>query len=240
MSDFTLVVIFLIVAFLSLMVVSYVNSQQTRKRLINSKFDQLKRLASEIVELGSNIETLLESPVILKHINDEVIDIINKMRQLNPSSPFIDIGMENALHRKEELSDPSYKVATFRLMESDAAVARAQYGLNEAARIIRKRQAASFIEVAEMDMYIQELSWANLMIPVITLVGQGHKAVNRGDILRAHAFYKKALETATQGGYKDERQNQYISEIGEILNNKRKSLSIELMPETTYNPDKTD
>ena len=236
MSELTIVIIFLGVAFLSLFVVSYVNTQQTRRKLINSRFNQLKRHASDLVELGFTIEPLLESPSILKIINEEVIDIINKMRQLSPTSPFIDIGMENALHRSEELQDPGYRIETFRMMESDAGIARAHHALTEAAKIVRHRQASGFLEVAEMDMYVQELTWSYLMVSVITLIGQGHRAVNRGDILRAHAYYKKALEKATQPGYKDERQNQYISEIGEILSNKRKVLSLELMPETLHNP----
>ena len=237
MSNLNIVILLLGLAFASLFLVSYINGQQTRKRLINNKFNQLKRRASELVELGATIEPLLESPRILAIMNNEVIDIIEKMRQLVPSSPFIEIGLENAGERAEELASPDYKITTYRMMESDAAIARAQHGLNEAAIAIRKNQAAGQIEVSEMDMYIRELAWANLMVSVITMIGHGHKAAKRGDILRAHAFYKKALEKATQPGLQDERQNQYISEIGEILNNKRKSLSVELMPETNFNPD---
>ncbi len=236
MSDLTIVLISLVVACLSLVIVSYINGVQTRRRLINGKFNELKRRASELVELGAYIEPLIESPKVLIILNEEVIAIIELMRQLIPDSPFIEIGTENAQFRADELTNTSYRVETYRLMESDAAIARAQAQLNDAAIIIRQRQAKGLLEVAEMDLLIGELSWAHLMVSVVTMIGQGHKAVNRGDVLRAHAFYKKALESATLPGYKDERQNQFITEIGELMSNKRRYLSAEIMPETTFNP----
>ena len=237
MSDSQLLFIFIALAFASLVIVSYVNGQQTRKRLVNNKFNQLKLLASDYVETGLLIEPLLESTNILKVVNNEVIQVIHKMQQLNPDSPFIAIGLENAESRRDELENPGYVTNLNRLMDSDASVARAQNALTEAAKIVRQQQVSGQIELAEMDMYIRDLSWAYMMVSVITLIGQGHKATNRADILRAHAFYKKALEKATQSGHKDERQDQLISEIGEILGNRRKSLSVELMPETHLNPD---
>ena len=236
MSDLTIVLISLVMAFSSLVVVSYINSLQTRRRLIQGKFNQLKRRASELVELGAHIEPLLESHKLLIILNEEVIDIIEKMRQLTPESPFIEIGLENAQYRAEELQDENYRIDTYRLAESDAAVARAQAQLNEAAVVLRQRQAKGQMEVAQMDLHIGELTWAHLMVSVITLIGQGHKAVNRGDVLRAHAFYKRALEYATLPGFKDERQNQLITEIGELMSNKRRALSVELMPEVNFNP----
>ena len=239
MSDSELLIIFLALAFASLFIVSYVNRQQTRKRLVNSKFNQLKRLASDYVETGLIIESLLESPNILKVVNNEVIQIIHKMQQLNPDSPFIAIGLENAEFRRDELENPEYTMPINRAMDSDASVARAQSALTEAAKIVRNQQTHGQIELGEMEMYIRDLSWAYMMVSVITLIGQGHKATNRADILRAHAFYKKALEKATQSGHKEERQDQLISEIGEILSNRRKALSIELMPETHLNPGQT-
>ena len=237
MSNLSLMILCLSAAFASLFIVSAINRQQTRRKLINNRFNYLKRKASELVELSAEVEPLLESIAPLRHVNDEIIDIVSTMGRLNPNSPFIEIGLENARHRGDELDAPSYQINTFRLMESDARIAKAQYSLNEVAKILRSRQAKGQMEVVEMDVMIQELAWAHLMVTVITHVGQGHKAVNAGDILRGHAYYKKALESVTQPGYKDDRQNQYILEIGEIMNGKRASLSYELMPENTYNPD---
>lgn len=222
----------LALAAISLFAVSVINQQQVKRRVISQKLGQLKRRASEIEELAAKLESLVETPNIPKAINDEVVDIIATMQRLAPQNPYFDITMETALARSEELSDGMNKAPTYRMMESDAAIARAQYSLTEAAQIIRKRQAAGAMEVAEMESYIRDLAWANFMVKVVSHVGQGHKAASRGDIIRAHAFYRKALEVATEGNYQDERQNQLITELDEILNNKRKALSPSIMPET--------
>ena len=220
----------------SLFVVSAINRRQTRYKLKEAVFNKLKRRASEVVELEIMVEPLLEGTSILKILNEEVIHIIDKMRQIFPENHFIDIGQTNAEQRKEVLNDPDYDHFTNRFLDGAAAIARAQHALNETATIIRKQQAEGFIELGQMELYIRELSWAHLMVSVITYVTQGHKMININDAVRAHAFYKKALEHATQSGHSDQRQNRYISEIGELMNRKRMALSEDLMPENEFNP----
>lgn len=209
-----------------------------RMRLINQKLHQMKRRVTELEELSASLETLTENAKIPALVNEEAMDVIQSMLNISPTNAYHQMAMETAQQRAEDLNSPNYHAAIFRMMESDAAIARSQYALSEAARVIRKRQAADFIQVAEMDSLLRDLSWANFMIKISSNVGQGHKAINRGDILRAHAYYRKALEVATEGGHKDDRQTQIISELGEILNGKRRALSPRLMPETLYNPEK--
>ncbi|MFT5085064.1 MAG: hypothetical protein ACI9Y1_003121 [Lentisphaeria bacterium] len=221
----------------SLFIVSAINRQQLRSRVIEQKLIQMKRRVSELDELSATLEPLVETSKIPIIVNDEVTDLLKSMIKLAPENRYFQISLENTQTRHEDLSNPTLKKGIFRLMESDATIARAQYALAEAARVVRKRQANGVMELAEMESYIRDLAWANFMVKVTSHVGQGHKAIGRGDILRAHAFYRKAMEVATEGGHKDERQNQLISEIGEILKNHRKSLSASIMPETLYNPD---
>lgn len=236
MSSLSTVVLLLALTSISLFLVSMINRRQMRARLINQKLNQMKRRVADLEELSATLEPLVETNRISKVVNDEAIDVINGMMRMSPGNAYFQMSLETAQQRDNELSDPHAKAPTFRLMESDAAIARSQYSLSEAARIVRKRQASEHIQVAEMDNMLRELSWANFMIKIASNIGQGHKAINRGDILRAFAYYRKALEVATEGGHKDERQTQIISEIGEILNNKRKALSPSLMPETQFNP----
>ena len=236
MSNITTVILLLTLTLISLFVVSLINQQQTRKKIIHQRVNRIKRRVSELEELSANIEPLVENLRIPMIVNDEAIDLIKNMIKLSPTNPYFPINLESAEQRAEELRNTS-KHDVFRLMESDAAIARSQYALTETAGIIRKRQAAGLLEVAEMESYIHDLTWSNFMIKVSSNVGQGHKAVNRGDVLKAFAFYRKALEVATEGGFKDDRQGQIISELGDILHNKRKALSPRLMPETLYNPD---
>lgn len=237
MSSVTTIVLFLIVAGIALFAVSAINQQQTRTRLVNSKLQSMKRRVSETEELVAALQPLVENPNVPKVVNAEATDLARTMLSIAPTNNYYQMTLDTLLQREQELADPAMRVPLYRLMESDAAIARSQYALSEAARIVRRRQAADHLQVAEMETLLRDLSWANFMVKITSNIGQGHKAVNRGDVLRAFAFYRKALEVATEGGHKDERQNQIISEIGEILNNKRRALSVTLMPETTHNPE---
>ncbi len=236
MSDFAIVFTLLSLAFVSLFIVSVINRQQMRSRLINQKLNQMKRRAIDIEELAATLEPLVDNKRISLIVYEEAVDVYKNITRLAPNNNFYAMQLEHARQRANELSDATRSVEIYRLMESDAAIARAQYALTESAKILRRRQAAGFLEIAEMESYIRDLAWTNFMVKITSNVGQGHKAINRGDTLRAFAFYRKALEIATEGGHKDERQNRIISELGEILNGKRKSLSPALMPETIYNP----
>ncbi len=238
MSSYSSIVILLVLTSASLFIVSMINRRQMRTRLLNQKLNQMKRRATELEELSVNVETLTENAKIPALINEEAIDMLRSMLNIAPTNAYYIMAMETAQQRAEDLSTPGFQPTIFRLMESDSTIARSQYALSESARVIRKRQAADLLQVAEMDALLRDLSWANFMIKISSNVGQGHKAINRGDILRAHAYYRKALEVATEGGHKDDRQSQIISELGEILNGKRRALSPRLMPETLYNPEK--
>lgn len=236
MSNIAIVTLLLGFILLSLFLVSFINRQQMRARIINQKLGQMKRRAIELEELSASLETLVESARIPLILNEEAIEVLKSMVRLAPANHFFAMQLDGAQTRNDELADPAKRHTTYRLMESDAAIARAQYTLTEAAKVIRRRQHAGFLELAEMESYIRDLAWANFMIKITSNVAQGHKAVNRGDVLRAFAFYRKALEIAVEGGHKDERQNQIISELGDIINGKRKALSPMLMPETHFNP----
>ncbi len=80
----------------SLFVVSLVNRQQMRKRLITEKIWQLRRRLTELEEIAAVIEPLVESPMIPKAINDEVIDLINTITKLDPSITYLQSNLRTA------------------------------------------------------------------------------------------------------------------------------------------------
>lgn len=237
MSNVSLIILCLVLVGIALLIVSFINAQQMRKRLINQKLAQLKRKVIEMDELTAATETLTGSTSIAKVMLEETIDMLRGMQQLSPDSQAVELQIETAMQRMNEVSTTDYRCVINRLMESDAAIARAQYLLGEAGRILRKRQNQNKIELALMTAHIEELAWAHLMVGVITLIGQGHKAVRRGDILRAHAFYKKAQEATKGSTLADNRRHTLIKQIADLMSNNRKSISTDLMPETQYNPE---
>jgi hypothetical protein len=87
-----------------------------------------------------------------------------------------------------------------------------------------------------MNAFITELAWSHIVIKVFTYIGQGHRAMSKNDILSAHAFYKKAQQILSKSTHTNPDRHTMIKEISEMLANKRKSLSENLMPETHMNP----
>ncbi len=236
MSSISTVLFLLIITSVCLFAVNLINQRQTRARIVNQKLTQMKRKVTDLEELSATLEPLVESNRIPIIINEEAISLLQSMLKLSPKNQTCQVALEGAEHRDNELNDPGRSVTIFRLMESDAAMAKAHYSLSEAARIIRKRQAQDHIQAAEAQQLLTDLIWSDFMVKISSHIGQGHKAVTRGETLRASAFYRKALEVASEETHKDERQKEIINEIEEILDNKRTALSPRLMPETLYNP----
>lgn len=237
MGNIKIIVLFLGLVMCALLVVSAINSRQTRRKLINQRLYLLKRKVADLEELAVNLESLLGNTNVSKLIMDEVVDTLQGMLQLSPGSQTLELSLNTALEHSEEIASASYHCGLARMQESDAQIAKAHFHLNEAGMIIRKRQQKGQIELAEMNAHIEALAWAHLMVTVITLVGQGHRSIRNGDVLRGYAFYQKAQEAALNTSLSDDRRQQFIRELGEITSNKRKSISLELMPESHLNPE---
>lgn len=239
MSNLNIIIICSVLACIALFIVSFINAQQTRKRLISQRLLQLKRKVAELEELAVALEPLTGSIALEKVILEDTADMLKGMLQLSPESQSVEFSLESALQKITEISGSGYTTELNRIMESDAGVARAQYLLGEAGRIVKKRQVAGQLELSVMTSYIEELAWAHMMVAVVTLTGQGHRSVRSGDVMRGYAFYKKAQQVAIEGNVTDDRRHLLIKELGEMMSNKRKSLSTLLMPETSLNPSET-
>jgi hypothetical protein len=235
MSTLTIISISLLIVFAALFSVSMANSRETRRKLVQQRLSQLKRKITEMEETAISVGVLTGSVKLEKILVEDIVDTLKGMLQLEPNSASTSLSLENAQQRLLELTNhESINREPHRILESDAQIARAQFQLSEAGRTVRKRQSAGLLEASEMHHYIQELAWANLMVQVITLISQGQKIAQRGDVLRAHAFFKKGFEYASAAQIPDERRHQLVTETAELMNNKRKALSKELMPE--YEP----
>jgi len=236
MASIDTIAIFLLLTFCSLVAVSYVNRQQLRSRLVAQKIAQLKRRILELEELGALVEPLVENMGIVKIVCEEVIELIQKTQALDSHSHYLEVNLANARERINVLDSQVRQQPLWRIQNSDAAIARAQFSLNETGRIIRRQESAGLMEEAEMEAYIGELAWSNAMVTIMSLIAQGHQALNHGDILKAYAYYKKAQQVLIQTNHGDERRQRLIKEVGEMMNNRRKFISIDLMPEAEFNP----
>lgn len=236
MSILSVVIICGILMIASLLVVSFVNRQHTRKRVVTHKIWELRRRINELEEVGAAIEPLVESPIIPKAINDEIIDLINTVTTLDPSIVYLESNLRTAQALSAAYMEQTAPSVLYRVQPSDAAIARAQHYLQEAGRIIRNQQIAGRLDITEMDQFIRELGWAHLMVEVLSHIGQGHKALGRSDVLSAYGYYRNAINKLMTSTVTDERKHRLIREVSEILQNKRKAISLDLMPESNFNP----
>jgi hypothetical protein len=232
MSIVSVLVICSILMIASLLVVSFVNRQHTRKRVVTHKIWELRRRINELEEVGAAIEPLVESPIIPKAINDEIIDLINTVTSLDPTILYLESNLRTAQALSAAYMEQTAPSVLYRVQPSDAAIARAQHYLQEAGRIIRNQQIAGRIDITEMDQFIRELGWAHLMVEVLSHIGQGHKAL----VLSAYGYYRNAINKLMTSTVTDERKHRLIREVSEILQNKRKAVSLDLMPESNFNP----
>lgn len=232
----TSLIIFCAIAILSLLVVSIANQREERLRSRRIRLRKLKMRVDELETLLIHLTHLLENPDILIQINDEIVDMYQAMIDLDPNLPYLEAGLNTAQQRGSHLAG-NLPLKPKRLLESDVKIALAQKHLTEAAKVIRHRQAHAKISMEEMQLFVRELSYQHLMVDAISMIGQGHKALNKSNPLSAHAYYKKARQLLIQSTHSDSRRHQMIKELADILEGRRASISETLMPETYLNPD---
>ena len=236
MSSITGVILFLVLIVFSLVVVSFANRVQTRNRLARQKVQQMRRRIDELDEICTAVEPLLENTFIPKLINDEILDLIQSIKQLDANASYIDLKLEQAQALAQTLDAGQRSQPFHRAQSSDAAIAKHKHYLNDAARVVRRHQSLGRLQNTEMDAYIRELAWAHLMVDVISHVVQGHKAVSRDDPVVAYGYYRRAQNLLMGTQLTDERRHKFIRELADILAGKRLALGTDLMPEVEFNP----
>ncbi len=237
MSASTLVVLLLLIALAALLVVGYAEHQHARAMALQRQLQQLRRRIFDLEEILLAVEPVVESLAIPLLVNEEQLDVIYAALQLDPDSETLIAHRERNEQRAQELEEFDRPRSVNRLLDSDSSIAYAQYNINEAMRVLRSQHAKGNLEIAELDLFLNELTWAQVMVHVISMVAQGHKAITRGNRLSALAYYRKAQQKLIDTMHSDERRLTMISQLTELLSGTRAALSVDLMPETTYNPD---
>ncbi len=225
------------VTVLSLLAVNFVNRQQTRRRLITQRAAQLRRYIAELEEMAATIEPLLESTQVPKVINDEIVHALEQIIALEPSNGYMEPTLKAAKDLSEDLALEKRSCQLYRALSSDAQMARCKLQLDEAARLVRKIQLQGRLDALEAEAFIRELSWARLMCETITFINQGHVCLKQADVLKAYGFYKRAQQALIATAHPDDRRHRFIREVSDILANRRRALSVDLMPEIENNPD---
>jgi len=219
----------------ALILVSLINRIQEQRRLKRLQQRRLRLQVSNLEEVIAALERVLPNRLIIKQINDEVLDLLNAILALeNGNREHLETSLRNVEARGEELTSGRDRPVTSYVKESDLQIAQTHHHINEAGKVLRYRYSQGRLPEEELDIYLTELAWAHLMVSVTSYISQGHKATARKDIFSAHAFYQKAQHQLMESIHPDPRRMRMIKEMGEILAGNREFLSTELMPEEKY------
>ena len=237
MNAFISLIFFTIIAAISMAIVAYMNYKVAKdhKRREQSRF--LKIRLEELEDMVIVIDSICENRAICRLVNDEIIDLYHKMIELDPKAAYLKAGLNIAQTRAQELSNESPDRVISHLCHSDSQMARMKHYCQQVTKLISQQQGKGNISMTELQAFTQELQWVILRVDVISYIAHGHKAYIKNDTLTANAFYKKAQTALMRSNHKDERRTRMIKQVADILFGRRRSLDIDLMPETEFNPD---
>ncbi len=236
MADISSILLFSVLAVLALGLIRLSNGQHYKSQLISHKISQLKQRVEELEELLHAVEPLTESLAIPQLINSEIIELLNAVHKLDKDDPSVANHLNDAHARQEELSNATRARELYRIMKSDAHIARAQCLISETGRRIQTYHQLNKIDHATRKVLLAELRWAHVMVSTLSLVAQGHKSIARGDRNRAIAYYRTAHHKLITSAVDDERRPRLGKELEDIITGNRRIISPDLMPETDYNP----
>lgn len=216
---------------IALIAVSLINQAQERHRIRRAKQRRLRNQIANLEEVMTSLEQTVPNRVIAKHVNDEILDMLQAVLALeHGNNELLETSLRNVEARGEELTDARTRAQTSFLKDSDVQIAQSQLYINEAGRVLRHRFNQGRLPPEELEIYVAELTWAHLMVSVISLIGQGHKATARGDVFSSHAFYQKAQHLLMESSHPEPKRMRMIKEMGELLAGNRQTLSPDLMP----------
>lgn len=228
----SLFIVLIIMAFVALIVVSFINRTQEKENFRRLQQRKYKIQAEALADVVTCLEQTLPSLVIPKLINDEVVGRWQQVLALETGSrTHLEASIRHTQLRSEEfLAGNRYVMPSYQ-KDSDAQIAHTQVQITEAGRILRHLCASGQISDIELEAYLAELSWAYLMVSVASYIGQGYKFSAMHDRFSAQGFYRKAQQLLMESLHPDPRRLRMIKELGELEDGSRSSISRELIPE---------
>lgn len=215
---------------LTLVGVSLINKAQERRRRQQIQQRSLRRTVVNLEEVLACLEQTVPTRLIAKYVNDEILERLQLILKLETGpTEHLESSLRDVEARGELLAGARQLTVSYQ-KDSDVQIAQAQHHINEAGRVLRRRFSQGHIPEEELEAYIDELTWAHLMVSVFSLIGQGHKATARGDVFSAQAFYQKAQHFLMGSLHPDPKRMRMIKELGEVIAGNRQTLSLDLMP----------
>jgi len=218
---------------LSLFAVHQVNRREERLRHKRLRQHRLRMALETLEEVLVEVESTLTNPAIARCLNEEILERLQDMLNLaGGRDDHLQTRLRHVEERQEAMARSS-KGSTRFMRESDAQMAYTKACLHKATEVLRKRSHQGKLSASELEDYLEQLSWAELMVEVVTFMVEGHKTLSRGDIISALAYYKKAQSLLISSDHPNEMRMKIIRALGEVISGKRKDIDPNLIPELT-------
>lgn len=226
----TVVIVGLIVLMIAtLLVVGAINRMQQRERQRQLQKRQLRLQADELGEVVDCLEHTIPNRLLAKLFNDAVVALLHDMLRLETKSKaYIETAIQKAENHSDALVNARTPLQTRYRQDSDAQIAKTLLHLTEALNLLPHLAARGQLGESEADGYADELRWAYLMVPVMSYLAQGDKAMAITDRFSAQAFYRKAQQLLMESLHPDPRRLRLVKEISGLIDGSRTSLSQDL------------
>lgn len=224
--------IFVVLAFVALIIVSFINRVQEKEKMRRLQQRKFKMQAEALTDVVSCLEQTLSDLKISKLINDEVVARWQQALAFESGSrTHLDASIRHAQLRSADYEAGNHYISPSYQKDSDAQIAQTQLHLTEAGKVLRHLCASGKVSDTELEAYLSELGWAYLMVSVASFIGQGYKFSAMHDRFSAQGFYQKAQHLLLESMHPDPRRLRMIKELGELLDGSRSSMSRDLVPE---------
>ncbi|BFM06979.1 hypothetical protein [Halioxenophilus aromaticivorans] len=204
--------------------------------MIKSQLRVLKSQYEELQQVIAAVDQTVEPRAVTRFLNQAGLDLAKSMQELAPEDGYVLAAVANTEELQRELQNEVIEGRVYRIRESDSQIALTQSQLDKAATVLTQQHSTGAISPEELNTYKRHLMWAHLMLPTLSYVAQGHQAISRSEYLPAKAFYQKAKVAVNNSNHPDPRRAQMVTELTEIIERQRRSLSKEIMVETNFNP----
>lgn len=218
----------IIAALAGLNLLDRIDQKNRRQRL---KIRRLQSYSENLQDIISALAMTIPNQRILIAINEHLIEQLNQASVLDEdiNNDAITQALEAAKLRAEQWEDPTKLRATQYHRDSDAQIAQTQMHVKDAIELLPVLASQGKISPQDLEPFLSELQWANLMISVMSFFMQGQKAMSMSDRFTAQAFYRKAQQLLMESLHTDKRRLKMIKELSEIIEGARRTFSYELI-----------
>ncbi len=226
MSSITYLALLLGIIVVSLTASALAHYSQTKRIKKQKTLQRLRRSADHFAELAALLNKISSHKSMAAELIGMAINNYQRILQIEPDTEYASASLQNARELAQSLSRPSQPSSEDGLCNSDMEIYRTKSMLNDAEKIFRKILARGDLDQELFNEYHNELIWLYVQVEVDSLVQHGSRAKERKDKVKSLAYYQKALNVLKKSSVNDDRKQERIKLVGQLLTTKKEPAPI--------------